>query len=188
MFEIFWLFLVDEISAIERSKNTLTKIICHLDCIILQLSDLLPYVHTCACMLFWDRNLLDNEEFVAAGHLKTEESIIHGADGKPYKSRADVIDIDEELTEALLVTRDPIMPLVDEMKQSRSRSAATTSNEPKFNSQSGSISSRDSRLHGSHIVHDKMTSSEQLGMSRQRNNTPQSSTIRESDDIGKPST
>ena len=139
-------------------------------------------------MLFWDRNLLDNEEVVAAGNLTRKESIIHGADGKPYKSRADVIDIDEELTEALLVTRDPIMPLVDEMKQSRSRSAATTSNEPKFNSQSGSISSRDSRLHGSHIVHDKTASSEHLGMSRQRNNTPQSSTIHESDDIGKPST
>lgn len=58
---------------------------------------------------------------MAAGTLKKEESVMQGFDGRSYKSRTDVIDIDAELTEALHVTRDPIMPLVDDIKQSRSR-------------------------------------------------------------------
>lgn len=45
--------------------------------------------------------------------------MIKGADGRSYKSRTDRIHVDNSLTDAIQITRDPIMPIVDELKQSR---------------------------------------------------------------------
>jgi len=67
---------------------------------------------------------LSNQEFIAAGSLKQDEKILNGKDGRTYKSRQDTIQVDKELTEAMHITRDPIMPLVDALKQS----AGNTSN------------------------------------------------------------
>lgn len=119
---------------------------------------------------------------MAAGNLNREESVIHGADGKTYKSRNNVIDIDDELTKALLVSRDPIMPLVDEIKQSRSRVATTASNEHKQSNQPST--SRNTRLNSSNSHSDK-TSSEQIQISQLRHKTQQSEANKDTDQIEK---
>lgn len=68
------------------------------------------------------RDVLDGEKVVATGKLRSDQSSVTGQDGRSYKARSDTVEVDEELTRALHVSRDPIMPLVDEMKQSRDNS------------------------------------------------------------------
>lgn len=75
----------------------------------------------CCCSALYTilfRDVLDGEKVVAAGTLRSDESSVTGQDGRSYKSRSDTVEVDEELTRALHVSRDPIMPLVDEFKQS----------------------------------------------------------------------
>lgn len=55
---------------------------------------------------------------MAAGVLNQQEQVIRGADGRPYKSRTDTIEIDSSLTEAILVNKDPTKPIVEDITQS----------------------------------------------------------------------
>lgn len=49
------------------------------------------------------RDLLNNEEFVAAGSITINQRTLSGADGRQYRGRHDVITLDPELTQAIQV-------------------------------------------------------------------------------------
>lgn len=64
------------------------------------------------------RDILEDTDIVAAATIDQRMKMLLGVDGKTYQAREDMIQVDEALTESLHISRDPIMPLVDQIKQS----------------------------------------------------------------------